>query len=788
MTKRQYEVKKILLKIIKWTAISVLSLVVLFFLYDLVFPLRVEVPYSPVVEARDGTVLYAWLASDQQWRIKAGGDEISPEFRKAIIFKEDKYFYGHPGVNLLAVGRAVVNNIFRLKRTSGASTITMQVVKMLHPERRSYLNKCGEMVRALQLELHYSKEGILGLYFNLLPYGGNIQGVKAASLLYFSKPPAKLSLAEIAALSIIPNRPNSMRLGKNNAYIITERNKWLQNFKAAKLFPETIIDDALHEPLTAQRHHAPNNVPQFAWRMRKDHPTQVQLRSTLDAAIQQKTEGIVGNYAAQLKAHHINNVAVLVVNNKTHEVMAYVGSADFKDRANHGEVDGVQALRSPGSTLKPLLYGLSFDAGLITPKTMLEDVPVSIGGYAPENYDLVFRGTVTAEDALKNSLNIPAVRLLNQLGVKNFISKLADAGFDNVWQNRRKEGLSVILGGCSVRLDELAALYSSFANDGNYYPLRWTIADSFIGKNKTNNSADTAYHGMKIVSPAADYMLTEILSELHRPDLPNAYDAAQDIPKIAWKTGTSYGRKDAWSVGYNKTYTIAVWVGNFSGEGVADLSGASTATPLLFQLFNSIDHNANNEWAQPPKDLAFRLVCAKTGKVPNDFCNEQVMDYYIPGVSNNERCDHLKEVWLSADEKFSYCTSCLPPDGYKTKYFPNISRELSAYYAANHIAYEKIPPHNPSCTRAFSGQAPLITSLNNGMVYIVMDKQEQQLALSCSTANDVSKVYWYINDKFLSAAPAKQKIFFNPGAPNVKISCTDDKGRNTNIEIKVRFI
>jgi penicillin-binding protein 1C len=776
--------KKKLLKILKWTGVIFLIFILLFFLFDLIFPFKVDVTYSPVVEARDGTVLHSWLAKDGQWRIKTLLDEISPEFKKAIIFKEDKYFYTHPGVNILAIGRAVVNNIFYLKRTSGASTITMQVVRMLHPEKRNYFNKCIEMFHAMQLELHYSKNEILELYFNLLPYGGNIQGVKTSSLLYFSKTPDKLSLAEITALSVIPNRPKSLRIGRKNSLILIERNKWLNNFKQAKLFPDNIIDDALLEPLTAQRHRAPHDVPQFAWRLRKNNLLQTEFHSTLDKDIQQKTESIVSNYALQLKQHNINNVAVLVINNQTHEVISYVGSSDFTDRSNHGEVDGVQALRSPGSTLKPLLYGLSIDAGLITPKSVLEDVPVNVAGYAPENYDLVFRGTVTAEDALKNSLNIPAVKLLNQLGLKNFIDKLAETGFQNVWQNRKKEGLSLILGGCDVRLDELAALYSSFANNGKYYPLRFMINDS----SNSMNTSDSADHAITVLSPASDYMLTQILSELHRPDLPNAYDAADQIPKIAWKTGTSYGRKDAWSIGYNKTYTIGIWIGNFSGTGVADLSGAATATPLLFQLFNSIDHNANNDWVQLPKDLGFRLVCAKTGKIPSDFCNEQVMDYYIPGVSNNEPCDHLKEVWLSADEKYSYCTSCLPPAGYKTKYFQNISPELAAYYSSNHIAYEKIPPHNPACSRAFSGQAPAITSLSNGMVYIVIDKQEQQLALSCSTANDVTKVYWYVNDKFFASGKAAQKLFFNPDVPDIKISCVDDKGRNTNIEIKVKFM
>ncbi|HVX26102.1 MAG TPA: penicillin-binding protein 1C, partial [Parafilimonas sp.] len=461
-----------LFKILKRTGIAILSCIILFFLIDLIFPFHIDVAYSSVVEARDGTVLHAWLAKDEQWRIKASLDEISPEFTRAIIYKEDKYFYSHPGVNPVAVSRAFFNNLFHLKRTSGASTISMQVVRMLHPESRTYFNKCVEMFRAEQLELHHSKKEILELYCNLLPYGGNIAGIKTASLLYFNKTPDKLSLAEATALTVIPNRPNSLVPGKNNAVIISERNKWLQNFKHEKLFADVIIDDALNEPLTAKRQRAPHGVPQFAWRLHKKNVEQTQLRSTLDKTIQQKTETIVSNYAAQLKAQNINNAAVIVINNKTHEVMAYVGSPSFEDRAHYGEVDGVQASRSPGSTLKPLLYGLSFDAGLITPKTVLEDVPLNIAGYAPENYDMQFRGNVTAEDALKNSLNIPAVELLNQLGLKNFLNKITVAGFNDAWKNRDKEGLSLILGGCSVRLDEMAALYSSFANNGKYYPLK----------------------------------------------------------------------------------------------------------------------------------------------------------------------------------------------------------------------------------------------------------------------------------------------------------------------------
>ncbi len=758
-----------------------------YFLVDRISPVNTTVPFARLIEACDGTVLHAYIASDGQWRFYTPLSEITPELKKAIVAKEDKQFYHHPGINPLAVGRALVNNIFHLKRTSGASTITMQVARMLDPKPRTYLNKCIEMFRATQLELHYSKDELLQLYLNLVPYGSNIDGVKAASLLYFNKTPDHLSLAEITALSIIPNRPNSLVMGKDNARIVEQRNKWLLRFRDEQLFAASVINDALQEPLTASRRSAPCAVPQLAIRVRKANPGKLEVKTTIDGTAQQKAETIVTNYVNQLKLRNINNAAVLVVDNTTHEVVTYIGSSDFHDRFHFGQVDGVRALRSPGSTLKPILYGLCVDKGLITPKTMIADVPVNIKGYTPENYDRRFNGNISIEYALSHSLNIPAVKLLEDEGVDNFVSVLSQAGFRSVERNRKKMGLSMILGGCGVRLDELTALYSALANDGKYYPLQYVCPQTSDSNHNAKSKTDTM-GVVTLLSPGADFMVTHILTGLLRPDLPNGLDVGVGIPHIAWKTGTSYGRKDAWSIGYNKHYTIGVWLGNFSATGVPDLSGASTATPLLFELFNAIDHNAANDWVEPPKDVAFRLVCPETGKVPGEFCTAQVMDYYLPGISSCDRCDHMKEVWLSADEKFCYCSTCLPPNGYKTKVLPNIPTELANYYHANGIAYTALPAHNPACTRSFEGTPPAITSLTNGMTYIIENKDEQKLQLSCNTGSDVQKVYWYINDKFYAACAAHQKVFFKADGTRLKISCSDDKGRNTNIEIKVKFI
>lgn len=758
--------------------IAVVIAAAVFIVLDIAFPVHTDIEYGQLIRAEDGAVMHAFLTSDEQWRMKANLEEITPELKKAIIYKEDKYFYYHTGVNVPAIVRAAFNNVLKQRRTSGASTITMQVARLLEPKKRTYFNKVTEIFRALQLELHYSKDELLQMYLNLVPYGSNIQGVKAASILYFDKLPEQLSLAEITALSIIPNQPNIMVMGKHNSKIVAERNKWLKRFNDHHIFSEKDIADALQEPLNAQRLSAPKDIPQFSWRMHQQHPGKAEVYSTISKRIQHEAENVVTEYMHGLQLKGIHNCAVIVIDNKTRAVKAYIGSPDFYDKEHHGQVDGVASARSPGSTLKPLLYAICADKGIITPKTIIADVPVNIDGYMPENYDLQFHGNLTAEEALKNSLNIPAVKLLNQSGTDVFIKALSSGGVSTVWDNRKNLGLSMILGGCTIRLDELAGIYCALSNNGTYQPLRWTL--------DTTQTKQT--EALQIVSVEAAYMISNIISDLYRPDLPNLFDNAKNIPKIAWKTGTSYGRKDAWSIGYNEGYTIGVWTGNFDGTGVPELNGAGIATPLLFRLFNTIDVDANTNWLIQPEGTGFRYVCKETGKIPDDYCTTTVLDYYIPGVSDNEHCSHLKKVWLAADETISYCTNCIPPNGYKVKTYPNISAELTAYFEQQHIPYTKVPEHNPYCSRVFNGTAPFITSLTNNSTYIITDKGKQQLQLQCTAANDVKTVYWYINDKFYKKSPVGERTLFYPENTSIKISCADDKGRNVDINISVEFI
>src|SRR5688572_25689950 len=765
--------KQFLFRFLKRVGIGILSLVVLFVLLNQVFPLPDKIEYSTLVTDNRGELLNASLTKDDKWRMKTELAEISPLLRKTIIAKEDKYFYSHPGVNPFAVTRAFFKNILRMKRTSGASTITMEVARALEPGKRNIWSKIRESFRAFQLEWKYDKDEILQLYLNLVPYGGNIEGVKAAALLYFKKNPDHLSLAEITALSIIPNRPSSLVIGKNNDRIVTERNRWLQKFAEDKVFTKKEIEDALEEPLTATRGIVPRYIPHLSYKLRKQGRHLIKTNINLNTQL--KTEKIVEDYIRAQRLRNIKNAAVVVIDNKTNKVITYLGSSNFNDTTDGGQVNGANAVRQPGSTLKPLLYAMCFDEGLFTPKTITTDVPVNYEGYAPENYDKKFNGYVTTEYALEHSLNIPAVKSLKLLGHEKLIQKLSSCNFKQIQKDQRKLGLSMILGGCVTTLEELTGLFAAFANNGIYTPPFFLQADSF--KQKTT-----------VISPAANYMINEILSKVNRPDFPLNWTATERMPKIAWKTGTSYGRRDAWSIGYNKNYTVGIWVGNFSGVGVADLSGANIATPLLFKIFNTIDYDNDKEWFSQPKDCDIRQVCSETGLPPSPDCNSLITDYFIPLISSTKVCNNRQEIMVSPDEKVSYCKSCAPETGYKKKWYKIVDSDMQAWFEENGISYQKIPTHNPDCEMIFKGNAPVIISPANGTEYLINKKDREPLQLVSNTANDVSKVYWYINNKFYKSCNAGEKQFFIPDEGPVKISCTDDKGRNRDIKITVKYV
>jgi penicillin-binding protein 1C len=761
------------------TITFVIIFFLLFILLNIIFPFKPQLNFSTVIESREGIVLNAFLNEKDKWRMEMDQNNRNINIEKIFIFKEDKYFFYHLGFNPFSIVRACINNIITHRRTSGASTITMQVARLLSPAKRNYQNKTIEIFRALQLEFQYSKIEILQMYLSLVPYGGNVEGVKSASYLFFQKPPQNLSIAEIVALVVIPNQPNSLKIGVKNDKIILQRNKWLNKLKESKIYNSLSIEQAIEEPLNAKRRQQPNVANHFSLFIKNKFPSKSIIKSSIVYGCQSNLNSIVQNYMQPLESKNINNAACIIIDNFSSKVIAYLGSNNFYDKNHGGQVDGVQSLRSPGSTLKPILYGLCFDAGIITPKTILEDIPINISGYHPLNYNDKFHGYVTAENALQNSLNIPAVKLLKQLGVKEFISKLDTMGFYDIQKNQAELGLSLILGGCAVTLEELAQLYHCFANGGELKNITYLVHSE-----KQNNSDKK-----RILSEASNYMITDILSNLTRPDLPNNFENSTNLVKIAWKTGTSYGRKDAWSIGYNKNYTVAVWIGNFNGQGVPELNGTDIATPLLFKIFNNIDYKCKNSWFSTPSSIKYRLVCSQSGLLPNSLCENLITDEFIPSISNYKICDHQKIIKTNLNNTISYCTSCLS-DEVKTKNstYLNYSSSMKLYLDNEKIYYQKMPPHNKLCDRVFEEAKPEIVSPNSNVEYIYDKNEKTKIKLLASTSDEIEFVYWFINKKLLGKSKANESMFFEPTPGTIEITCTDNFGRSSVSIIEVKML
>ncbi|HEX9614050.1 MAG TPA: penicillin-binding protein 1C, partial [Bacteroidota bacterium] len=481
-----------------------LGLAVLMF----VFPLPNLKPYSRTITDRNGQLLHAFLASDDRWRLETKPDEIPQKLKTILLYKEDRYFYYHPGVNPLSAVRAFFQNLESGERRSGASTITMQVARILEPKERTYWAKLVESFRALQLELKYTKDEILEMYLSMVPLGGNIEGLNSAALLYYQTPLERIDIAHLIDLILIPNDPNRLRPDRGEKRLYEERIRNAARWITVGLLTEEDSLIVWETPAGAERVQPPQRAPHFSLRVTQaglhDGPA---IRTTLDANIQRTAERLLASHMRVWRQKGVANGAVLVVDNKTREMLAYVGSPDFEDSTIHGQVDGVRAIRSPGSALKPFLIALRIDGGMLTPKRVLLDTPYDAEGFYAENYDGTFSGTAYVDQALRRSLNVPMIRTLQETGVPDFANHLVKAGFTSLESQKAGLGLSMVVGGCGVTLEELTAAYLIFPNGGSYAPLR-AVVDHGEGALR------------EVYSPATSYMITEILAGLDRPDLP----------------------------------------------------------------------------------------------------------------------------------------------------------------------------------------------------------------------------------------------------------------------------
>lgn len=558
-----------------WSGLGLLALVGAAFCADRLAPPPLDrlASVSTLVVDRDGRVLRAYTTPEGSWRLPVQLETLDPKLIRFLLSYEDQRFRSHPGVDPLAVGRATLQAVSHGRVVSGASTITMQLARLLEPSPRNLGAKLSEMARALQIEDRLSKDEILAAYLTFAPYGGNLEGVRAASLAYFGKEPRRLTDAEAALLVALPQAPESVRPDRAAATAQAARDKVLRLLESRGVIDGAALTAALTEPVPSARQPFPMSAPHLAERLHRAEPGATVIATTLDDDLQRAIQEIVRRHQASLEPSA--SIAVLAVENSGRKVRAYIGSSDFFADRRFGQNDMVTALRSPGSTLKPFIYGMAFEALIAHPETMMPDVAMRFGDYAPRNFDGHFRGRITAREALQSSLNIPAVALLDRIGPQRFVQRLKEAGVDLAFPEKTTApGLPIALGGVGIDLEGLVTLFSALADQGKAAPLDYGLTTA------------TTTERPALVDPVAAYYLTSIL--LDTPPPPNFLSAGnrRNAQPIAYKTGTSFGFRDAWAIGYTRDYTIGVWVGRPDGTFSAGRMGRDTAAPILFEAFD----------------------------------------------------------------------------------------------------------------------------------------------------------------------------------------------------------
>jgi len=745
-------------------------------LLDQLYPPPVSALHPPaatVIYDRDGEILRVVLPPDEKYRMPVTLDELPPDLIQALIASEDRWFYKHPGVNPFAVARAAWTNVRAGHVVSGASTIPMQIARMMEPKRRSFRSKFIEMVRALQLTRRYSKRELLEDYVNLAPYGRNIEGIGAASYFYFGKKPAQLSLGEIALLTTLPRSPNRYDPLRDPKQARAARDEVLRQLESRGAFSRAEIEKALLQPVPTGMRRAPFVAPHFTDLAFARGGHAARLHTTLDAGVQSIAERQVAARIASLRAFGIENAAVVVIENDTRAVRAMVGSANFFDSRHDGQVNGAFSRRSPGSTLKPFLYAKAFDEGLLLPDSYVLDIPTDFSGYVAENYDGNYRGRLTAREALVLSLNASSVRLLARVGLEDFVQLLRSGGLTTLDRRSGAYGLPLILGAGEVTLLDLTNLYATLANGGMHRP--------------PSMFAQARVDGERIFSPEASRMVAEILCEVRRPDLPQTWDLTREAPAVAWKTGTSYGHRDAWSVGFSKRYTIGVWVGNFDGRGQKGISGSEHAAPLLFDLFRTIEGRASRP-ATTNADLERVEVCALSHELPGPDCAKTIAIPYIAERTKLRRCSYHRRVIVDRATGERLAGECVASRPHVEQISVVYPAELVAYWHAQGQNVEGLPALSAACGEVPADDAPRIVSPDATTPYRIRRDapvEYQEILLQAQTGADVSTLYWYIDGHLITSLAPNRRAFLRPTRGTHRVVVVDDSGRSDSVTYEV---
>lgn len=723
-----------------------------------------HVPYSTVVTDRNEELLGARIASDGQWRFPPRN--TTPEkIKECLITFEDKHFYHHWGVNPFAIGRAFYQNVKNKRIVSGGSTLTMQTIRLARNESRTFREKLIEMIWATRLEFRASKEEILSMYISHAPFGGNVVGLDAAAWRYFGHSADDLSWAESAMLAVLPNAPAMIHLSKGRKTLLDKRNRLLKQLLEKKTIDSSTYELAISEPLPDEPHALPQIAPYLVNRFYQERNGEYS-RSTINKGIQTQVEDLAERWSNEFGRSDIRNLAILVIDIPSNQVVAYCGNVHFDRKQGGNQVDVIQAPRSTGSILKPFLYYAMLQEGSLLPDMLLPDVPVNINGFTPQNFSMQFEGAVPASEALARSLNIPAVTMLQRYGVPKFHSFLQQVGLKTINRSSSHYGLSLILGGAEATLWDVTNAYAMMGR--SLLQLPQTSCSLLLPTSRITESTDP-------FQPGAVWQTFDALKEVNRPEEID-WKSIPSMQTIAWKTGTSYGFRDAWAVGVTPRYAVGVWVGNATGEGKPGLVGAQTAGPVLFDIFNLLP---SSSWFTRPAGIFVEAeVCRKSGHLKGRFCDETDTLLVLPAGLRTEACPYHHLVTLSADESQRIYENCANTEPTLRKSWFTLPPVWEWYYKQHHPEYKPLPPFKAGCGEDTFQPMQFIYPPMNARIKLPkqLDGSKGFLTVELAHNNPNATVFWHLDETYQAQTQDFHKISLQPAAGKHSLTAVDGEG------------
>ncbi|WP_458409463.1 penicillin-binding protein 1C [Bacteroides congonensis] len=744
-----------------------------------------HVPYSTVVTDRNDELLGARIASDGQWRFPPR--ETTPEkIKQCLITFEDKHFYHHWGVNPLSVGRAIYQNTKHKRIISGGSTLTMQTIRLARNESRTFGEKIIEMIWATRLEFRASKEEILSMYVSHAPFGGNVVGLDAAAWRYFGHSAEDLSWAESAMLAVLPNAPAMIHLSKGRKMLLSKRNRLLKQLLEKKIIDSSTYELAVTEPLPDEPHPLPQTAPHLVSRFYKERNGQY-TRSTIDRGIQTHIEDLAERWSNEFNRSDIRNLAILVIDIPANQVIAYCGNVHFDRKQGGNQVDVIQAPRSTGSILKPFLYYAMLQEGSLLPDMLLPDIPININGFTPQNFSMQYEGAVPASEALARSLNIPAVTMLQRYGVPKFHNFLQQTGFKTITRSSSHYGLSLILGGAEATLWDVTNAYAQMGRSLIPHPDSKLSEKKEAGiimakeeeKEEENETVRKSTQKNLIWDKGAVWQTFDALKEVNRPEEID-WKSIPSMQTIAWKTGTSYGFRDAWAVGVTPRYAVGVWVGNATGEGKPGLVGAQTAGPVLFDIFNYLP--ASSWFERPTGVFVDAEVCRRSGHLKGRFCEETDTILILPAGLRTEACPYHHLITLSADEKHRVYENCANTEPTLQKSWFTLPPVWEWYYKQHHPEYSPLPPFKAGCGEDTFQPMQFIYPPINAHIKLPkqLDGSKGFMTVELAHNDPNATLFWHLDDTYLTQTQDFHKISLQPAPGKHSLTAVDGEGNTVS--------